>query len=44
MPAVVIVDRRGEEPEIAATHRGRSTFDRPEIDELLAELDELRTE
>jgi peroxiredoxin Q/BCP len=42
MPAVVIVDRRGEEPAIAATHRGRSTFDRPDIDELLATLDELR--
>ncbi|TYL36293.1 peroxiredoxin [Natronococcus pandeyae] len=42
MPAVLVLDRRGEEPEIAATHRGRSTFDRPEIDELLAELDELR--
>lgn len=43
MPAVVIIDRRGEEPEIVSTHKGRSTFDRPEIDALLAELDELRT-
>ncbi|MXV61914.1 redoxin domain-containing protein [Natronorubrum sp. JWXQ-INN-674] len=43
MPAAVIVDRRGDEPVVAATHRGRSTFDRPDIDELLAELDELRS-
>jgi peroxiredoxin Q/BCP len=39
MPAVVIVDRRGDEPEIVYTHQGRSTFDRPEIDDLLAALD-----
>ena len=44
MPAVVVVDRRDGEPEIVSTHRGRSTFDRPEIDELLAELDDLRAE
>lgn len=42
MPEVAIVDRRGGDPEIAYVHRGRSTFDRPEIDELLATLDELR--
>ncbi len=42
MPTVVIVDRRGEEPEVAYVHQGTSTFDRPEIDEVLAELDELR--
>lgn len=42
MPAVVVVDRRGDEPEMAFVHRGRSTFDRPEIDDVLAELDELR--
>ncbi|MCQ4334172.1 peroxiredoxin family protein [Natronomonas sp. F2-12] len=43
MPEVVVVDRRGPEPEIAYVHRGSSTFDRPEIDALLAELDALRT-
>lgn len=43
MPVVVIVDRRDGEPVIAATHRGRSTFDRPDVGELLAELDELRS-
>ena len=42
MPEVVIVDRRGSEPEIAYVHQGRSTFDRPDIDELLAELDSRR--
>ena len=44
MPAVVIIDRRGGEPAIVSTHKGRSTFDRPEIDALLAELDELRAD
>lgn len=42
MPEVVIVDRRGAEPEISWIHKGSSTFDRPDIDEILAELDELR--
>jgi peroxiredoxin Q/BCP len=44
MPAVVIVDRRGADPEIAYVHRGSSTFDRPAIDDLLVELDTLRTD
>jgi len=42
MPEVVIIDRRGPTPEIVYVHQGRSTFDRPDIDELLAELDALR--
>jgi len=42
MPEVVVVDRRGDEPEIVYAHRGTSTFDRPDIDELLAELDDRR--
>lgn len=41
MPEVVIVDRRGAEPEVGYVHRGSSTFDRPDVDELLAELDAL---
>jgi peroxiredoxin Q/BCP len=41
MPAVVIVDTRAEEPEIAWTYSGRSTFDRPDIDEVLVQLDDL---
>jgi peroxiredoxin Q/BCP len=44
MPEVVIVDRRADPPEMAYVHRGRSTFDRPSIDDLLAELDALREE
>lgn len=44
MPEVVILDRRGEAPTVEYVHKGSSTFDRPEIDELLAELDELRGE
>jgi peroxiredoxin Q/BCP len=42
MPEVVIIDRRTEPPEIAYVHQGRSTFDRPDIDDLLNELDGLR--
>jgi len=42
MPEVVIVDRRGPSPEITYVHQGRSTFDRPDIEELLDELDGLR--
>ena len=44
MPEVAIVDRRGETPELAYTYRGSSTFDRPSVDDLLAELDALRGE
>lgn len=42
MPEVVIVDRRETPPEIGYVHKGRSTFDRPNIDDLLDELDSLR--
>jgi len=42
MPKVCIVDIRGEEPEIAYVYDSTSTFDRPEIEEVLSELDELR--
>lgn len=41
MPAVVIVDRRGDRPTVGAVYKGNSTFDRPEIDELLAKVDEV---
>lgn len=44
MPEVVVLDRRGAEPTVEYVHRGSSTFDRPEIDEILAELDELRAD
>ena len=42
MPEVVVVDRRGDEPEIEWSYEGSSTFDRPDVDEVLAALDELR--
>jgi peroxiredoxin Q/BCP len=41
MPEVVVVDRRGDEPEVAYVHKGSSTFDRPDVDEILGELDAL---
>jgi peroxiredoxin Q/BCP len=44
MPEVVIVDRRDDPPTVAYVHQGRSTFDRPSVDDLLAELDGLRQE
>ena len=43
MPTVAIVDRRGDEPTLAHVAHGRSTFDRPALDDLLAQLDELRS-
>ncbi|MFB6298702.1 MAG: peroxiredoxin family protein [Halobacteriales archaeon] len=42
MPVATIIDLRGDTPEIAWRHQGRSTFDRPSIDDLLAELDAIR--
>lgn len=44
MPEIVIVDRRGAEPEIAYVQKGSSTFDRPETDEILDEIDSLRAD
>ena len=44
MPEVVILDRRVSPPEGAYVQKGRSTFDRPSIDDLLEELDNLRTD
>jgi peroxiredoxin Q/BCP len=40
----VILDRSGDEPEIVYTHTGRSTFDRPEIDESLGVIDDCRSD
>jgi len=40
MPEAVIVDL-GDDPEVAWSHAGSSTFDRPSIDELLERLDEV---
>lgn len=44
MPEVVVIDRRGPEATIADVHRGSSTFDRPEPDDLLAKLDAFQAE
>ncbi|MFB6088040.1 MAG: peroxiredoxin family protein [Haloarculaceae archaeon] len=41
MPEVVVIDTRGD-PEVAWTDRSSSTFDRPDVDDVLAELDRLR--
>jgi peroxiredoxin Q/BCP len=42
MPKVVLLDFRGEEPTVAYSHEGSSTWDRPEIADLLARIGELR--
>lgn len=39
MPKAVLLDCRGDDPTVAYTHEGSSTWDRPEIVELLAEID-----
>lgn len=40
MPEIVVLDTRGDEPRVAWTHAGRSTFDRPAIADVLAAVDE----
>ncbi len=42
MPKVVLLDFRGEKPDVAYTHEGSSTWARPEIEDLLATIDDLR--
>jgi peroxiredoxin Q/BCP len=44
MPEVVVVDTRGDQPRVAWSYSGRSTFDRPDVDEVLAQLESLRNE
>lgn len=41
-PRVVVVDLRPEDPRIVWSHSGRSTFDRPPIDDVLAAVDDHR--
>ena len=43
MPAVVILDRRSSPVEIGYSYKGSSTFDRPDIETLLTELESLHT-
>lgn len=42
MPKAVLLDCRGEEPSVVYSHEGSSTWDRPEIDELLDAIDSNR--
>jgi peroxiredoxin Q/BCP len=42
MPEAVVVDLRSPKPSAVWVHRGSSTFDRPEIDEVLEAIDEAR--
>jgi peroxiredoxin Q/BCP len=42
MPEAVLVDCRGEAPTVAWSHAGRSTFDRPSVDDLLTRVDDAR--
>ena len=42
MPKAVLLDCRDSEPRPVYTHEGSSTWDRPEIDDLLAAVDEGR--
>lgn len=39
MPMAVLVDCRQEEPSVVYTHEGSSTWDRPSVSDLLAEID-----
>jgi len=39
MPKAVLLDCRGDEPTIVYTHEGSSTWDRPELQEIFAEID-----
>lgn len=40
MPAALVFDCRGD-PALAWVHRGSSTFDRPDVDDILAAVDEI---
>ena len=44
MPVAMVLDVRSGEPVVAYTYEGRMPADRPEIDDLLAEIDALRTD
>ena len=40
MPKAVVLDTRNGEPVVAYVHEGSSTWDRPEIDDLLGAIDD----
>jgi len=41
MPEAVVIDCRTDTPRIAWSHAGNSTFDRPEVQQLLAAVDDV---
>lgn len=44
MPEVVLVDCRDGEPRVAWSYSGSSTFDRPDVEDVLREIDALRAD
>ena len=44
MPVAMVLDVRSGEPVVAYTYEGRLPADRPEVDDLLAEIDSLRAD
>lgn len=44
MPEAVVVDTRDGDPTVGWSYAGRSTFDRPSIDDVLDALDDFREE
>jgi peroxiredoxin Q/BCP len=44
MPKAVLLDTRGDSPTVVYTHEGSSTWDRPEIEEILGEIEDSRDE
>lgn len=42
MPEVIVLDTRDGEATVAWSYAGRSTFDRPSVDDVLSALDDLR--
>lgn len=44
MPLVAIIDGSGDAPNVVWTEAGRSTFDRPSVDDVLDRLDAVRVD
>ena len=42
MPKAVLIDLREQQPVVVYAHEGSTPGDRPEVDEFLAEMDEIR--
>ncbi|WP_148858699.1 hypothetical protein [Natronococcus pandeyae] len=41
MPEAILIDAAGEQPTIEYVHRGKLPADRPTVDDLLGQIDEL---